>query len=104
MNKTKNNTVVSRPETIGIPVLAALLAESHDLTKARTKAILDDLRDESVQLLLNGKRVNMFGLGTFELRATKEKMGRNPKTGEQIKIPVGRKVVFKAAKGLKDQM
>jgi nucleoid DNA-binding protein len=48
--------------------------------------------------------VNVFGLGTFEVRATKEKMGRNPKTGEKIQIPAGRKVVFKAAKGLKDQM
>ena len=95
---------VTKIETIGIPVLSALLAESHDLTKARAKAILDDLRDEIVQSLLNGKRVNMFGLGTFEVRVTKEKMGRNPKTGEKIRIPVGRKVVFKAAKGLKDQM
>jgi nucleoid DNA-binding protein len=57
-----------------------------------------------VETLLAGNRVNLYGLGTFEVRATKEKMGRNPKTGESIKIPAGRKVVFKAAKGLKDQM
>ncbi len=48
--------------------------------------------------------VNIFGLGTFEVRATKEKVGRNPKTGESIKIPAGRKVVFKAATGLKYKM
>lgn len=94
----------SKPETLGIPELAAALAESHDLTKARAKAILDGLRDEIVQSLLGGKRVNVFGLGTFEVRATKAKMGRNPKTGEKIEIPAGRKVVFKTAKGLKDQM
>lgn len=94
----------SKPETLGIPELAAVLAESHDLTKARAKAILDGLRDEIVQSLLGGKRVNVFGLGTFEVRATKAKMGRNPKTGEKIEIPAGRKVVFKTAKGLKDQM
>ena len=94
----------AKPETIGIPELAATLAETHDLTKARAKAMLDGLRDDVVQALLEGKRVNVFGLGTFEVRATKEKMGRNPKTGESIKIPAGRKVVFKTAKGLKDQM
>ncbi len=94
----------SKPETLGIPELAAALAESHDLTKARAKAMLDGLRDEIVQSLLSGKRVNVFGLGTFEVRATKAKMGRNPKTGEKIEIPAGRKVVFKTAKGLKDQM
>jgi len=98
---TKTTT---KPETIGIPELSAGLAEAHDLTKARAKAMLDGLRDEVVQSLLEGKRVNVFGLGTFEVRATKEKMGRNPKTGEKIQIPAGRKVVFKAAKGLKDQM
>ena len=94
----------TKPETLGIPELSASLAEAHDLTKARAKAILDSLRDEIVQALLAGKRVNLFGLGTYEVRATKEKMGRNPKTGESIKIPAGRKVVFKAAKGLKDQL
>jgi len=94
----------AKPETLGIPELSASTAETHDLTKARAKAILDGLRDEIVEAVLAGKRVNIFGLGTFEVRATKEKMGRNPKTGESIKIPAGRKVVFKAAKGLKDQM
>ncbi|HOD33560.1 MAG: DNA-binding protein HU 1 [Acidobacteria bacterium ADurb.Bin340] len=94
----------AKPETLGIPELAAALADANDLTKARAKAILDGLRDEIVNALLADKRVNMFGLGTFEVRATKEKMGRNPKTGESIKIPAGRKAVFKAAKGLKDQL
>ena len=94
----------AKPETLGIPELAAALADANDLTKARAKAILDGLRDEIVTSLLAGKRVNIFGLGTFEVRPTKAKMGRNPKTGEKIAIPAGRKVVFKVAKGLKDQM
>ena len=94
----------SKPDTLGIAELAANLAEAQDLSKARAKSILDGVRDHIVETLLSGNRVNLFGLGTFEVRATKEKMGRNPKTGESIKIPAGRKVVFKAAKGLKDQM
>ena len=52
----------------------------------------------------SGHRWNILGLGPSEGRATKEKLGRNPKTGECITIPAGRKVVFKTAKGLKDQM
>jgi nucleoid DNA-binding protein len=94
----------SKPEAIGIPELAAMMADRHDLTKARSKVVLDDVRDQIVSALLAGKRVALFGLGTFDVRATKEKMGRNPKTGEPIKIPAGRKVVFKAAKGIKDKM
>jgi nucleoid DNA-binding protein len=94
----------TKPATIGLMELSARLADRHDLSKARAKAILDDLRDHVVETLLAGERVNLFGLGTFEVRDTKAKMGRNPKTGESIAIPAGRKVVFKVAKGLKDQM
>ncbi|MEI6592848.1 MAG: HU family DNA-binding protein [Holophagaceae bacterium] len=94
----------TKPETEGIAELAAKLAGAQDISKARAKAIIDGVRDHIVDTLLAGNRVNLFGVGTFEVRATKEKMGRNPKTGESIKIPAGRKVVFKTAKGLKDQM
>jgi nucleoid DNA-binding protein len=94
----------AKPDTVGLAELAATLAESQDFSKARAKSILDGVRDHMVETLLAGNRVNLFGLGTFEVRATKEKMGRNPKTGESIKIPAGRKVVFKTSKGLKDQM
>ena len=44
-----SKTVV-KPETIGIPELSASLAEAHDLTKARAKAMLDGLRDEVAAL------------------------------------------------------
>jgi nucleoid DNA-binding protein len=94
----------AKPETLSIAELAASLADAQDLSKARAKAIIDGLRDQVVETLLAGNRVSLFGLGTFEVRPTKAKMGRNPKTGEKIEIPAGRKVVFKVAKGLKDQM
>ena len=84
--------------------MAAVLADSHDLTKANAKAIMDSVRDQLVSSILAGKRVSLFGLGTFLTRETKEKSGRNPKTGEKIQIPAGRKVVFKPAKALKTQM
>ena len=68
----------SKPDTLGIAELAANLAEAQDLSKARAKSILDGVRDHIVETLLSGNRVNLFGLGTFEVRATKEKMGRTP--------------------------
>lgn len=93
-----------KTETIGIPELSAALAESQDITKAKAKLLVDALRDQIVQSLLASKRVNLFGLGTFEVRTTKAKVGRNPKTGQRIDIPEGRKATFKAAKGLKEQL
>jgi DNA-binding protein HU-beta len=94
----------TKPETLTIAELAATLADQQDISKARGKAIIDALRDHIVESLLAGNRVSIFGLGMFEVRATKAKLGRNPKTGESIQIPAGRKVVFRTAKGLKDQM
>ena len=95
----------SKPDTLGIAELAANLAEAQDLSKARAKSILDGVRDHIVETLLSGNRVNLFGLGTFEVRATKDaRMDPRFSAGESIKIPAGRKVVFKTAKGLKDQM
>jgi nucleoid DNA-binding protein len=102
--RTRMTKTPNKPETISLAELSASFAEAHDLTKARAKVMLDGIRDEIVHSLLSNKRVNVFGLGTFEVRATTEKMGRNPKTGEKIQIPAGRKVVFKAAKGIKEQM
>ena len=98
---TKSTT---KPDTSGIAELAAKLAESHDLTKAKAKAVIDSLRDDVVAVLLSGNRVNLFGLGTFEVSDTTPKMGRNPTTVEKISIPAGRQVVFRVAKGLKGQM
>ena len=68
--------------------------------------------EEAVKVLTNilagslasGERIEIRGFGGFSLRTHPPRLGRNPKTGESIKIPAGRKVVFKAAKGLKDQM
>jgi len=91
----------SKPDTLGIAELAANLAEAQDLSKARAKSILDGVRDHMVETLLAGNRVNLYGLGTFEVRATKEKMGRNPKTGEGIPITARRVVTFHASQKLK---
>ena len=85
----------AKPDTLGIAELAANLAEAQDLSKARSKSILDGVRDHIVETLLAGNRVNLFGLGTFEVRATKEKMGRNPKTGEEYPITARRVLTFR---------
>ena len=45
--------------------------------------------------------VTISGFGTFRVKQTKARMGRNPKTGEQIQIPAKRKIAFRASKDLK---
>jgi len=93
-----------KPPTTSISGLSVNLSESFDLYHKNVKAILDTLRDEIVQNLLAGKRVNIFGLGTLEPHATKERIGRNPKTGEKIQISARRRIAFKVSKNLKEQL
>jgi nucleoid DNA-binding protein len=107
MTKTATKPEVKiavKPEAISLTELTASFAATNNLSKAAAKPMLDGLRDDLVQALLDGKRITIFGLGIFEVRATKAKTGRNPATGAVLQIPAGRKVVFKPAKGLKDQM
>ncbi len=54
--------------------------------------------------LSKGDDVAISGFGTFKVKQTKARMGRNPKTGETIQIPAKRKISFKAAKDLKDSL
>ena len=52
--------------------------------------------------LLAGLRVQITGFGTFEARKRKARSGRNPRTGESIKIAASKSPSFRAGKGLKD--
>lgn len=54
--------------------------------------------------LRQGRRVQITGFGTFEARRRKARKGRNPQTGEEIRIAATRYPAFKAGKGLKDRV
>ena len=52
--------------------------------------------------LIEGKSVQIDRVGSFTIRECVERIGRNPRTGEQITIPATKRIVFKASKNLKD--
>jgi DNA-binding protein HU-beta len=81
--------------------LAAALAEEHQLTKRAGEAILDDLVGMITKHLKKGERVRIAGLGILQVRKRAARMGRNPATGEAIKIKASKKVAFRATKELK---
>jgi DNA-binding protein HU-beta len=81
--------------------LAAALAEDHQLTKRAGEAILEDLVGIITKHLKKGERVRIAGLGILQVRKRAARMGRNPATGEAIKIKASKKVAFRAAKDLK---
>jgi DNA-binding protein HU-beta len=89
----------NRPVTL--KHLAAVLAEEHQLTKKGGEALLNDLVGLITRHLKKGERVRIVGLGILQVRKRAAPMGRNPATGEAIKIKASRKVAFRAAKDLK---
>jgi DNA-binding protein HU-beta len=89
----------SRPVTL--KHLAAVLAEEHQLTKRAGEALLTDLIGNITKHLKKGERIRIAGLGILQVRKRAARMGRNPATGEAIKIKASKKVAFRAAKDLK---
>ena len=89
----------SRPVTL--KHLAAALAEEHQLTKRAGEALLGDLVAIITKHLKKGERIRISGLGILQVRKRAARMGRNPATGEAIKIKASKKVAFRAAKDLK---
>jgi DNA-binding protein HU-beta len=81
--------------------LAATLAEEHDLTKRAGEGLLGDMVGIITKHLRKGERVRISGFGILQVRKRAARMGRNPATGEAIKIKASKKVAFRAAKELK---
>ena len=87
---------------------AAKLADKTDLTKAKAREVIDcifstDPREGIIAIELDaGREFTVTGFGTFGTRKRKARDGRNPRTGETIKIAAMTVPTFKAGKGLKD--
>ena len=60
------------------------------------------LYDQVEKALKAGDKVQLTGFGSFEVKERAERMGRNPRTGAEVKIPVSKAPVFKPGKSLKD--
>ncbi|HUO90558.1 MAG TPA: HU family DNA-binding protein [Rhizomicrobium sp.] len=84
--------------------LGAALAEKHGLTNKAANAILEDTIGLVTKHLKKGSRIRLNGLGILVVRKRAARMGRNPATGEAIKIKASKKVAFRAAKELKESI
>ena len=73
-----------------------------ELTKKDVADIISAAVDAVTIALKEGDKVQISGFGTFETKEVAEREGRNPQTGESIKIAASKKISFSAFKGLKD--
>ena len=82
--------------------LIAAAAEKAGLSKKDAEKAVNATFDAITEALVNGEKVQLVGFGAFEVKERGERIGRNPQTKEEIKIPASKAPVFKAGKALKD--
>jgi DNA-binding protein HU-beta len=97
----KRSAKAGKAETITLRHLSMALAESHDIPKVKVNALLMEMVVDITKHLKKGARIRLNGLGILQVRKRPARMGRNPATGEAIKIKASKKVAFRAAKDLK---
>ena len=82
--------------------LVKVLSEKTGESKVKATAFLEAFIETVSTSLANGEDVTITGFGKFKVRHVEERNGRNPQTGEAIKIPAKKSPAFKAGKLLKD--
>ncbi len=84
--------------------LIAALRQRSDISKSEAAAVVDLIFDQMVLTLTRGDRVEVRGLCSFYVKEYKSYTGRNPKTGEKVKIEPKKLPFFKAGKELKERV
>ncbi|MBO5904037.1 MAG: HU family DNA-binding protein [Clostridia bacterium] len=78
------------------------VAKSANLKKAEAEAAVNAVTAAITDALKAGEKVQLIGFGTFEVKTRGARTGRNPKTGETIKIAASKNPAFSAGKAFKD--
>lgn len=84
--------------------LVAAVAADADLAKADATKAVDSVFNTITSELAKGGDVRLVGFGTFSVASRAASEGRNPRTGEKIRIPASKQPKFKAGKALKDSV
>ncbi len=82
--------------------LINVMADEAEISKKEAEAALKAFVDAVTKALVKGDKVQLVGFGTFEVSKRSAREGRNPKTGESMKIAACKAPKFKAGKALKD--
>lgn len=82
--------------------VATYISDKVGISKKEAKSALEELTGLVVRELKREGALRLAGLGIFRKRKTKARIGRNPATGQQIKIPARTRLRFAPAKALKD--
>jgi DNA-binding protein HU-beta len=82
--------------------IAEQLSEAHELPKRQANEMLTQVVEMITKSLKKGEKIRLSGLGILQVRKRAARTGRNPQTGEAIKIKASKKIAFRPAKELKE--
>jgi integration host factor subunit beta len=80
------------------------LAERTVLTVAEARTVVETIIESVTNAIQKGDKVELRGFGTFRTRQRKPRIGRNPKTGSKVDVPLKKVVYFKLGKELKKDL
>jgi DNA-binding protein HU-beta len=84
--------------------IAERLSEMHEVPKRQANEMLTQVVEMIAKSLKKGEKIRLTGLGILQVRKRAARMGRNPQTGEPVKIKASKKIAFRAAKDLKESI
>src|ERR1700733_4255276 len=83
--------------------MARTIAEEMGLTQTQTKEIIQRVLDGIRETLITEGRIELRNFGVFEVKKRKPRRGRNPHTGEKVKVPVKMVVTFEPGRGREEE-
>ena len=84
--------------------LSEAVFKNVGLSRNESSSLVDSVFNEILKSLISGKDVKISSFGTFIIRNKKERIGRNPKTGEEVPITARNVVTFRASNVLKSKV
>ena len=82
--------------------LVSKVAEKTEMTKKDVGQVVDSVLETIQETLGSGEEIKLTGFGIFSVKNRASRLGRNPRSGEEVQIPASKTPAFKAGKGLKD--
>ncbi len=91
-------------KTVTLKQIGVELAAAYELPKKTVESLFNDMTDTIVKTIKKGSKVRISGIGILQVKKRAARMGRNPATGESIKIKASKKVSLSVARDLKEAL
>ena len=104
VKKTAKASAATASPILTLRHIAVRLSELHEVPKRQANEMMGQVIEMIAKSLKKGDKIRLSGLGILQVRKRAARMGRNPQTGEPVKIKASKKIAFRAAKDLKESI